>query len=353
MNIDIHSNDLNRMAKVLSGFADPRFPKTGNVEIIHEDSLLKMRATNSILFCEMTTPLLGGNGENVCVDAKMLNSVAGMQGNRMVNLSSDDTTCTVKGNGRTKMKAVSYHLPEMIAVNGNRVTVKTDDLKRAFDKVIYAVCTNENRIELTGIHVKSEAGKMMLTTLDGFQMARETIPCEGEDAQGIVPVHILKTICSAAGGDVITFKIDSGRIQVSSDGISIAGGLVAGTWPNVDVLIPQQYSCEAMFSTAEMNEALRAAFVVENKNLAIRLKVENGTIHMSSQGNNGEFDAEIPCEIMGEGIEIAFASNYLQNALKCVSGENAVIRFSSTAGPAVIGEKDDDGIHLTLPVRLR
>ena len=353
MNIEIHSMDLSRMAKVLAGFADKRSQKNSNVEIIHEDNLLKMRATNSIQHCEMNTPLLGGNGEKVCVDAQMLASVAGNQGSRMVTIEAEGNVCIVKGNGRTRMTAVNVDLPKPGAVEGSVVAVGVEDLKRAIDNVAYAVCTNEQRIELTGIHLKSDGTELVLTALDGFQLSREIIPCIGAEVEGIAPVNILKTICAAAGGDKVQLQIGPGRMKAFADGVTIIGTLVAGAWPDVERIIPKKFGCEAKFKAAEMLDAIRASTVVDSKQMAIRFSVAEDVIHMSAQGEAADFDAEVPCEMNGEPVEIAFASNYLQNMLKAIGSEEAVMRFSSAVGPAIMSGKGSDGMRLTLPVRIR
>ena len=65
MKIKIHSSELNRMLKTVVQCIDTKIQtKNSNINIIHDNNLLAIRATNGTFSAVMTAPLMGGTGES-------------------------------------------------------------------------------------------------------------------------------------------------------------------------------------------------------------------------------------------------------------------------------------------------
>lgn len=351
MNVKIHSGELNRIMKVLSGCVDPRFTQYSNVEISHVDNKLTFRATNGQQYIRMTSPMMGEDSETFCVDGKKLSSVAGIQKGD-VNISTDGKIVTVRGTGRTRLTQVNMKLGVPASVDGHTVSVNGDAFMKAVGKVAYAISHDDTRVILTGMLLDVEAGKMTMVALDGFQMSKEVIDCDGDDMRVVVPSTMIRRICDCIEpSDTVTITTDGTRICARTAESEVIGGALVGEFIDYKRLTPDKFATATVFSRSAMQEVLNGAGVTGVR--LIQLNIAENEITFNSRSEETEFEADVPCITHGDWITIAFNRDYLMNALKSISEEEAVMRLNSAVSAAVIEGKDSGGMRLLLPVRTR
>ena len=348
MNVRIASADMNRMMKVVNQCVDSLHE---NVEVIYDNGLLTVRGSNGMLSAVASTPMLGGDGESFLCDGAMLTRVCAMC-KGMIDLTADGKNVTVKGAGRTRIPVVSASVPAFQHVRGKSVTVSGGALSRCWNRISYAVSSNAARVVLTGVMVKTDGTKMRMAALDGFQLATDSAECSGDEMDALIPGVFLKAVAGSVGTeDEVKITTDGTRVQVTTDGLMMNCPLLHGEFPPYESMVPQEFKVEALVKVGELADAIKSGSVVQNKTSTVKLEVGNGVITVRNNSEQADYEAEVACESRGT-VKIAFNEKYLLNALNMVDAEDAVVKMNGPVNPCVVQGKDEDGIHLLLPVRV-
>ena len=355
MNIRVHSLELNRMMKVVSQCIGLKETKMGNVEIRHENNQLSIRGTNGTFMAEMSTPVLGGDGEGFCVDGEMFGKVCAMC-NGEVSIIAEDKTCTIKGVGRTKMPIVKADIPEMKHVGDEHsMTIKESMFSRMYRNVAYAVGNDQNRAVLNGVFVQTDRDGVRFVSLDGFQMSMEHGECDWDNGvSAVVPGAFMKLIAQgSAGCDQIVIKSDGTRLEAIADGMDLTCGLLTGEFPDYQRLIPADFKTESLINVEAFRNALKAGNAVNSKQNLVRMDVGPDCIRIMSNTEEAFYDAEVPCKTQGPGLAIAFNQKYLMNLLSSIDTDDVVMKFNGMTSPCVGQGYEQNGIRLVLPVRIQ
>lgn len=353
MNLKIHSNDLSRVMRIMSSCIETKMEsKNSNVEICYGETALSIRAMNNSQHMKMTIPMMGGDGETICVDGKMLANVAS-RANGMVEISSNNTSCVIKANGRTRLPVVKVDLDNPAQVEGKSITVKAEDFIRAWNRVKHAVATDESRVILTGVLIETINGELTVVALDGYQLSVEKIPYDGDDISIVIPGSAMKKICEAVLFDEeLTIVAGSGRVLMRTDSAELTSGLLAGEYIDYKKLLPLDFKTEVLFKTSDMIDIIKESSVVGSHKNLVKMHVGDSCITISSNSEQADFTADLACEKNGNDLDIAFNVKYVANALNAIDTDEAIMKLNSPISPAVFYPKNGNGIKLALPVRV-
>ena len=358
MNIKIHSNELNQIMKTVSKCINDKMDRFGSIEISHDNNLLTVRGTDGQFSACMSTPLLGGDGEKFCVDGVTFGKVCSMCNGEM-DIVADEKFCTIKGNGRTRLPIINADIPAYKSINNGSATVsvKADDFNSAFSKVEHAISNDQSRIHLTGVLIESDGSSLNMTTLDGFRMAIESVHCDGDQLNIIVPGSFMKLIQTGTfADDILKISVDKNKIEVVTDGMKISGGLLSGNFPDVSHLIPVDFKTECLVNSDMVRSALKNSNTLNSKNNLVKAIVEDNKLTIMSNSEIADYDATIDCETQGEGLTIAFNQKYIIDTINSIDTENVIIKMNNPISPCVITGQTEKGIRkgirLVLPVRI-
>ncbi|MEW5804353.1 MAG: DNA polymerase III subunit beta, partial [bacterium] len=98
----------------------------------------------------------------------------------------------------------------------------------------------------------------------------------------------------------------------------------------------------------------RVSIFTEEKEKYIRLRLDEGTLYLSSQ-NLGVGDAEdqLQIEYDGESMEIGFNSNFILDILNILPQEQVVLELSDQGSHGIIRQPDNrDYLYLIMPIKL-
>lgn len=354
MKIKIHSSELNRTLKTVVQCIETKIQgKNSNINIIHDNNLLTIRATNGTFSAVMTSPVLGGDGESFCVDGQMFARVCQMCSGE-IEISTDEKVCTIKGAGRTRLPIINTELPNFSRVEGDTAIIDASKFTNCYNHVAYAVAQDQSRIQLTGVLTEITADVVKMVALDGFQMSVEESECEGDGIKIIIPGAFMKLISSAVfPNDNIKLTTDGHSIQAETDGVLLKCGCLTGEYPDYVRILPTEFSIRSKVNVAAMREALKASSVVNNKNMLVKLDVSSDFIKIQNNGETAEYEADIPCQTQGNNLKIAFNEKYLMNTINAIDSDEMDLNFNSGLTPAVVKTLDGKGIRLVLPVRVQ
>lgn len=347
------SGELNRIMKVLSRCMDKRMSIHSNIQILHENDKLTIRAANGTFLGEMSMKVPGGDVETFCVDGDMFARVVGMC-NKNIEILTDGKNCALKGIGRTRIPIVNTKVKAPDEIKGDSVTVKAEHFKTAYSLVSYAIATDLSRPLLTGVLVETENKMMRFVACDGFQIAVESVPCGGKKTGSmIIPGAFMDLISSALmPGDELELITNGKIIQARTKDMTIQCALMIGEYVDYKYLIPQTFATETKISTDELMNALKSSSVVNNKMNTVKVAVRADELIVTNNSPMADFEAKIPCVTQGDGGMIAFNERYLMNTVSVLKEDESIIRFNTATSPVLIQCKGSDGIHICMPVRL-
>ncbi len=339
MKIKIHSNELNRMMKIIKPCLDTKSITKAVIRIVHEDNSLKIMATNGTFSAIVFTPLLGGDGESFGVDGPMMARVVNLCSGE-VEISTDERSCTVKGTGRTKIPIVPVKLPEFKAVKGDSVSVLAEDFKYCFNRISYAIATENSRPMLTGAYIVTDGNQMEMVALDGFQMAKESTPATGGQIKVIIPGTFMNwTAAALENGEKMTMTTDGKRILAETDSMKLSCSLLGSEYIDYQRLLPETFETEAMIKVSQVQDALKSGSIVNNKQRLVKVRVDKDELTITSNSEEADYEANIPCEVQGKPILIAFNERYLMNTMNALDADEAVMKFNQPSSPIIVQGK--------------
>ncbi|HUZ89575.1 MAG TPA: DNA polymerase III subunit beta [Candidatus Acidoferrales bacterium] len=246
---------------------------------------------------------------------------------------------------------------------GDRLVIPMDDILRAVEQTQMAASTDEARPVLTGELLHIEGSNLTLVATDGHRLAERklsaTLSAISEEAMLIVPARALAELARVFKGETAEIEVivSAARNQVffRSGSSELTSRLIDGTYPNYAQVIPGQRSSKLSVDLADLTRTVRAVslFARDNANV-IKLKATPGTLNLSATTNEvGDSNADLPADLDGAEIQIAFNARYLLDALAVIDGARVDFEFDGPLSPGLIKSPNaDDYRYVIMPIRV-
>lgn len=353
MRFKIHSGEMKRMMKTVLKCVETRAQsRNSNIQVRHSGNMMTIRGTNGTFSAEVSTPMLGGDGESFCVDGAMFGKVTAIL-NGEIEISEDGKACIIKGAGRTRIPVIEADIPEFSQVSGKTVVIDAETFRRCWENVRYAVAKDDTRLVLTGVLVESDGSELRMVALDGFRMAVDRIRYDGDSVRAVIPGAFMELVAGGtADGEKVTLTFGDNRIQAETEGMRLQCGMLTGEYPQWKKILPNEFKTECRVNTAEMKEALRNGSVVTAKNNLVKMRIGENEITLESNSEEADYSAQVGCEMKGSGMVIAFNQSYITDMMNHISGDECVMSFNSPMTPCVAKGMDGESLNLLLPVRV-
>ena len=288
-----------------------------------------------------------------------------------VELSSDGSALTVIA-GRTRAKLMGMSAEDFPEVDGKgkkAFEVDREAWEEVMERVLICVSPDEGRPILTGVKIepidqgpraKGQGLKdIKLTATDGYRLVIVEVGVEKLelDEVVIIPARTLGEAVRLAGGKTLTVELtDDGGVAFKFEDGWVKGKLLAGEFPAVDKITPQEFEAEITIDRGELEKAVKLAaiFARESANI-IRWTIVEGMVTVAANSPQiGENETAV--EVSGKGSgEIAFNSRYLLDLLGSVGeAERLTFKMAGPLKPGVFGiEGDKNFKHVIMPVRVQ
>jgi len=279
----------------------------------------------------------------------------------------------------------------------------TTEFLDALERVAPAISTEETRYYLNGVFFgKDEGGNPWaynLVATDGHRLhiASVQIP----DATGairafthgyvIIPHKMVALLLSmrpkknepaismaihptyvpndTGATETLTKSQEGSKARFRTNGTTLTGKFIDGTYPDYQRVIPQDRKLFAAFDRAALLRALSVilAFHAGKNSCSVKLEIGQTEAKLSRKwfGNEASLSG-VPCEVGGslqedaprDGFTVAFNARYLAAALNQFSGcEKVTLEWTSAAeahhAPVVIGSNESAGFYaVVMPMRV-
>ena len=255
------------------------------------------------------------------------------------------------------MNADEY--PSLPAVkNDNEIEVPQTLLKDMIKGTVFAIAQDETRPILQGILFEVKDRKLNFVALDGYRLALKSEYVESDlETEIVIPGKTLSDVSKILDDSDTNVQITFSENHILFDlgETKIISRLLEGNFVNYKSLLPKEHKILVTVDKINLQSAIERASLMakEGNSYLIKLDISSDKLLITSNSQLGKVKEEVPVELQGENIEIAFNSRYLLDVLKNVEDDKVVLQMTSSVSPCVIkAEQTDLYEYLVLPVRL-
>jgi DNA polymerase-3 subunit beta len=263
-------------------------------------------------------------------------------------------------------------LPDMPQVAGS---LRPDVFAEAVTQVAVAAGRDDTLPMLTGIRLEIDGPKLTMAATDRFRLAVRELEWEpgdeGINTAVLVPARTLADAAKTlAGKDGVQLALagQDGMLGLAGNGRQTTTRLLDAEFPKYRQLLPTEHTSAAIVEITPLVEAIKRVSLVADRAAQVRMEFTEGALRLSAGGDDeGSAEEQLPAELDGEPLTIAFNPGYLLDGLNSLHTERAHLAFTTPNRPALarpIPAGDTEAsqsasvapasgyLHLLMPVRL-
>lgn len=256
------------------------------------------------------------------------------------------------------------NFPEIPTFGKAKLVIPSGIFKTSIERTLFATTQEESRYALSGIQMEvSENGTMRLVATDGHRLAfiEKAIETTGgfEDMKVLIPKKALAECArlAAESDDPVEITTDENHIYFRVGQRQLVSRLLAGQFPNYEMVLPKENNRIVQLSGEAMAAALRrVSLVSDERSRAVRLRVMPGRIDLSCQRADEDEEAreDVLAHYEGEEFEIGFNSHYLLDYFAVLPSGDVRLEFKDSQGPALLRPSEDeyDYRYVVMPMRI-
>lgn len=285
-------------------------------------------------------------------------------GESMVTITSASGRYQVRG-----MSADEY--PELPTLEGDLTTLPIESFLEGLRGSLFATSADETKQVLTGVHVTVAPDMIEFAATDGHRLSVVQTVAEETDAPNAkaddqkfdvtVPAKALRELekmMQMQQGSDVSVRFDQGQMTFEWKHQRLTSRLLEGQYPNYRQLIPNQFSRQLTVERRLLVGALeRIAVLADQRNSIIKMSLDpkSETIVLSVDAQDvGSGREEIPAQISGEELDIAFNVKYLLEGLKALTTNEVQMQFNTATSPSVLSPLGGLKMtYLVMPVQIR
>ena len=318
-----------------------------------------------------------GDPGRVLVSGRLLADITRALPSKPVDVVVDGARATIScGNSRFSLPTMPVEdypqLPAMPQVAG---VVPGEQLAQAVQQVAVAAGRDDTLPMLTGIRLEIDGPRVTLAATDRFRLAVRELEWAPSDptlsTAVLVPARTLAEVAktlAGAGQVELALSAGDGMLGITGGGRRATTRLLDAEFPRFRQLIPTEHTSAAVIEAAPLVEAVKRVQLVTDRVAQVRMEFGDEGLRLAAGGDEvGSAEEELPCELDGSPLTIAFNPSYLLDALGALQSPRALLTFTTPNRPALMRPGPDEApdagygpaagpdagyLHLLMPVRL-
>lgn len=245
--------------------------------------------------------------------------------------------------------------------------ILTKDLNKAIKQTAFSAVQNEVGGVLTGICFTINENTLETVATDGNRLTRSRIPInsKGENLTFICAYRTLmelSKLISLVDDKTVKFTVLPNRILFEFENIFFQSGLIDGTYPRYQQLIPTTNEKIATIDREKLiNTIDRVSVMVNNRTNIMKFNFEDSSLEISTDTPEaGSAKENMDIQYISENLLIAFNYKYVLDVLRNIQNEKIRIEMSTNLSATVIkpeeSEEENSGdsyLCLIMPVQVR
>ncbi|MBT4763648.1 DNA polymerase III subunit beta [bacterium] len=341
-------------------------PILNNILLEVKDGLINLSSTN--LEIGIKTQLRGKIEKegSFTVQAKLLADYINLLPKEKISLELKDQTVYIEcQKHETYIKGLeSSDFPVIPEVNKDKkVKLKSIDLKKALNQVMFSVTLDESRPEISGIFFSISNNKLLLVGTDSYRLAEKSIALtdsSGEEHKIIVPLRTLQElnrILSETNQEEIIIYINDSQIMfVLEDEVELVSRLIEGQYPDYKQIIPTESKTQTKVKVEELSRIIKSVSLfckpgVNDVKLNL-LEEKNELIVSAANSGIGENTVTLSTEISGIDNEVVFNYRYFLDGLSNLGEDEVVLELVNDNSPGVMkADKNGNYLYIVMPIK--
>jgi DNA polymerase-3 subunit beta len=253
----------------------------------------------------------------------------------------------------------AHDFPELPADEGSGLSIPSEPLVEAIDRVARAASRDETRPVLTGVLVRIGPDGLTMVATDSYRLAVRQTPLDAPPAdvrEAIVPARALSEVSRLVGvmkPDAVEVVLTETQALFRVGDLRLTSRLIEGQFPDHRQLVPDTFEHDVAFERAELLGVLTRIGVLAQRNTPVRLAFEPGAVTISAISDQvGEGHESIPVSFTGEPLEMGFNVEFLRAGVESIGGDEVRLGLISPLRPGLLRGASDDYRYLLMPIRL-
>lgn len=336
-------------------------PILQNVLLEAKNGIINLTGTNlDIYLHSQFEPSYVDDGE-LCLPSKKLIQIIGNLPEEIINLEKQKNHVKISSGSSIFQLPImnSEEYPKQPIVNGQEITIETENLKTLINSTKDSSSTDEGRYVLNSIMLHHQDDKLIAVSTDGRRLCKNAIEGIGNMEETIVPfkstIPILE-ILSHGKEAKISHEKTSIFIKVEDEqGLtySIYSKLIEGKYPNYRQVIPKTSNASIKISKEEFSKIiLRSTLITSDKSPSVKLTFNQSSIDIDAKSTEyGNFNEPVTCQNgPEESFQMAINPKFLLSAIKNAPTDEITLEIKDGLSPAII--KSENYLHVIMPLRL-
>lgn len=241
-------------------------------------------------------------------------------------------------------------LPQMPGASG---TVDSAEFAEAVAQTVIAAGRDDTLPMLTGIRVEIDGDRLTLAATDRFRLAVRQLGWHPDRAElstaVLVPARTLADAAKTLGGaKEVTVALGDGLLGLEAGDRRTTVRLLDVEFVKYRSLLPTSHTTSVEVPVSALGESIKRVALVTDRGHHLRLQIGAGSLTLTAGGDDeGRAEEDLPAEVDGDELLIAFNPTYLLDGLGVVHAETVRISFTTSARPAllvpVLPDADDTG----------
>lgn len=339
-------------------------PILSNFRITASNSQLKITGTDLELQCTTTCAADIKAEGALTVDAAKLNQICASLPDFPLRMYCDNGEKLAITANKSRfylatMPARDFPLFDDESTTLATITLTEAELKKAIDKVAFAMAFQDVRYYLNGALFHILNNKLSMVATDGHRMAvLETgIECEGDDLQFIVPnkaiIELRRILSNSDNAVALSFTEKTIRTKIGDT--EIRSKLLDARFPEYNRVIPHNLEHRFICGRADLKCAIeRVTLIQKEKHKGVSFLIGENRLQLTSRAEGGEEGAEeLVIDYNEDELAIAFNSSYIVDALNAVETPDVEILLTDANSSAILRGIDASAeTFVVMPMRL-
>jgi len=286
----------------------------------------------------------------------------------------DDTLISFTIDSKGKMKintdkgvynlsySPSEDFPEIPSVSKEKeIQINGSDLKRALDQTAFAMSKEDMRPPMTGMLFEFSPEGLKFVTTDGHRLVKyinQLIVTEAQE-QYIIPEKAVSVLLKSLGDQDVKIYLSKTHASFYINELEFITRLIGDKYPAYNSVIPLENENILTVNRSELLSTIRRMILFSSSNpKQVKFSIGNNSLDVSAEDIDHGSDAKenILCDYKGDSMEIGFNTNYVNDVLSHLEGEQVVFKLHSPTKAGIIEpvqmRENEDVMMLLMPVRI-
>ncbi|HEC32804.1 MAG TPA: DNA polymerase III subunit beta [Candidatus Kaiserbacteria bacterium] len=342
---------------------NPTLPILGCVLLIAKDDVLVLRSTNIELGIEVSIPIKSKEDGIVAVPGHIFYNTIQNTHDSIINIETKKDNIIINTKHSETILNTQSHddFPSLPIIKNNTVyKLKSENMIKGIDSVIYSASNSTIKPELSSIYVYGHDGKIFFVATDSFRLAEKTIQTKDKnilDKSFLLPlrnaIEILRIFNQIQYSDV-SIKVDKNQISFECGDVFITSRIIDGVFPDYKQIIPKDYVTEVIVLKQDLLNLFKKINIFSNRFGQISVDVQpqkNIFIVHTNNDTVGKTSDSVDSVIKGEALSMSFNYRYIYDCLNSIQSDSVTLLFTGIGKPLIIkGVSDLSFLYLVMPM---